>query len=201
MVLKKRKSLYLVPVILSIAITALPLLTTKWIDLEKSLYLMYITEFTLGLWIFIYIYKSHLRIGSLTILLPCLLLILFIQIIVYAKREPSFEAFQISNDYIIPYLFAILVVPFYEECIYRGCLVDFFCNIFKGDLILPIVLSSATFCGMHTQYTGLLNFAVLFIVSIILSFSRIKSGSLLSPMLLHSSMNAFVILLSNLNVF
>ncbi|AYU97779.1 CPBP family intramembrane metalloprotease (plasmid) [Enterobacter cloacae] len=54
---------------------------------------------------------------------------------------------------------------------------------------------------MHTQYTGLLNFAVLFIVSIILSFSRIKSGSLLSPMLLHSSMNAFVILLSNLNVF
>ncbi|HBH9258395.1 CPBP family intramembrane metalloprotease [Enterobacter bugandensis] len=201
MELKKRKDLYLVPVIISIAITALPLLTTKWVGLEKSLYFMYIAEFALGLWIFIYIYKSHLRIGGLTTLLTCLLLILFIQLIIYVKKEPDFEALHIPSYYITPYLFAIFVVPFYEECIYRGCLMDFFCNIFKGGLILPIVLSSAIFCGMHTQYTGLLNFAVLFIVSIILSFSRIKSGSLLSPMLLHSSMNAFVILLSNLNVF
>lgn len=201
MELKKRNILYLAPVILSIAITALPLLTTKWIDLEKSLYLMYVTEFILGLWILIYIYKSNLRIGNLKVLLTCLLLILFIQAVIYAKREPSFEALHIPNDYIIPYFFAIFVVPFYEECIYRGCLVDFFCNIFKGNLILSIVLSSGIFCGMHTQYTGLLNFAVLFIVSIIFSFSRIKSGSLLSPMLLHSSMNAFVILLSNLSVF
>lgn len=163
---------------------------------------MYIAEFILSIWILVYIYnKSHWRIGSLTMLLTCLILILFIQLVIYAKREPSLETFHIPNDYIAPYLLAIFVVPFYEECIYRGCLVDFFCNIFKGNLILPILLSSVIFCGMHTQYTGLLDFTVLFVASLIFSFSRIKSGSLLSPMLLHSSMNAFVILLSNLNVF
>ncbi|AYU97780.1 hypothetical protein EEI76_22390 (plasmid) [Enterobacter cloacae] len=126
MELKKRKDLYLVPVIISIAITALPLLTTKWVGLEKSLYFMYIAEFALGLWIFIYIYKSHLRIGGLTTLLTCLLLILFIQLIIYVKKEPDFEALHIPSYYITPYLFAIFVVPFYEECIYRGCLMDFF---------------------------------------------------------------------------
>ncbi|WP_455816636.1 CPBP family glutamic-type intramembrane protease [Pseudomonas cerasi] len=57
----------------------------------------------------------------------------------------------------------------------------------------PVVLLSAVFSGMHTEYTSPLDFLSLFLISLILSFARVKSGSLLPSMLLHSVMNAFVI--------
>ncbi|EKS7109478.1 TPA: CPBP family intramembrane glutamic endopeptidase [Enterobacter ludwigii] len=198
---RKNIIFYLVPVLFSIAITSLPLLTTRWIGLEKSLYAMYITEGILGAWVISYIYKCCLKLGSKMLLFKFLVLIIFIQIIFYVKREPNFGVFHISTDHIIPYLFAIFIIPFSEECIYRGCLIDFFSGIFKGNVIWPVMLSSAVFCGMHTQYSSALDFTVLFVVSLIFSFARLKSGSLLPSIILHSFMNCFVILLSNLNVF
>lgn len=149
----------------------------------------------------LFLYKWNWKIGHKITFLKYLFLIFLLQMFFYVKREPDFSSFHFSNDHIIPYLFAIFVMPFSEEYIYRGCLVDFFRYIFKHNIIWPVVLSSIVFCAMHTQYTRVLDFTVLFLVSVILSFSRIKSGSLLPPVLLHSSMNAFVILLSNLNVF
>ncbi|MBA7771679.1 CPBP family intramembrane glutamic endopeptidase [Enterobacter ludwigii] len=50
-------------------------------------------------------------------------------------------------------------------------------------------------------FPSALDFTVLFVVSLIFSFARLKSGSLLPSIILHSFMNCFVILLSNLNVF
>lgn len=201
MAFRNNRFLYLTPVLFFIAITALPLLTTKWIGLEKSLYLMYLIDFFTGIVVVTFIYKENWKFGSATTFITLLIIIFFIQIVFYVKRVPNFDLLQISRDHIIPYLFAVFVIPFAEECIYRGCLFDFFLVIFKNNVIWPVALSSIIFCGMHTQYTRLLDFTVLFFASIIFCLSRIKSGSLLPPVLLHSFMNAFVILLSNLDVF
>ncbi|KKY80310.1 hypothetical protein OA46_20340 [Enterobacter cloacae] len=94
----------------------------------------------------------------------------------------------------------VLVVPCYEEIIYRGCAFGFVCSIYKKNLIIPCVITSLFFCLMHGQYYNFLDQAILFIVSMLLLRIRIKSRSLFYPMLVHSSMNAFVILLNIQNL-
>ncbi|WP_265012014.1 CPBP family glutamic-type intramembrane protease, partial [Klebsiella variicola] len=58
------------------------------------------------------------------------------------------------------------------------------------------VLTSLFFCFMHFQYYNVLDQIVLFVVSVLLLMVRIKSQTPLYPMLMHSGMNAFVILLN-----
>lgn len=128
----------------------------------------------------------------------CLLLIISIQTAVCLVLDGSTTSLQFSTDYILPFLVVICFVPFYEECIYRGCLIDVFHHFFKYGLVLPIVLSSVIFSGMHVQHSGILYYVVLFFISLILSFARVKSGGLLPSMLLHSLMNTFVLVLNTL---
>lgn len=183
----------IVLVIFSIAITALPLLTMKWIGFESSLYLMYTLEVLLGIVIVLFVYKEEWRFGDNHVFFKCLFLIFVIQTSLCINQEGSVKPFQLSVEYILPFLVVTFLVPFYEECIYRGCLIDIFYHFFKGSVVWPVVLSSAFFSGMHTQYTSPVDFLALFLISLILSFARVKSGSLLPSMLLHSVMNAFVI--------
>ncbi len=177
----------------SIAVTALPLLTIKWIGFEGSLYLMYTLEFLLGIAIFLFFYKGDWRFGDSNIFLRCLFFIILIQAIICINQEERVKTFQFSVEYILPFFVVTFLVPFYEECIYRGCLIDIFQYFFKGSVVVSVILSSVIFSGMHTQYTSPQYFIALFLISLILSFARVKSGSLLPSMLLHSVMNAFVL--------
>ena len=111
-------------------------------------------------------------------------------------RENSIQSVQFSFNQVLPLFLAFFVVPFYEECIYRGCLVDFLLLVFKINPVIPVVLTSVIFSAMHTQYSSLLDFSALFAVSVIFSVARLKSGSLLPSIVLHSLMNAFVIVLN-----
>lgn len=188
--------IYLAPVLLSIGITALPLLTLEWVGLEKSLYLMYLLEFILSMGVVIFLYRQPWVLGNKRFFFKCLLLIISIQLLIYMMRESSTQSVQLFVSQAFPLFLAFFVVPFYEECIYRGCLIDFLSLIFKRNPIIPVVLSSLVFSAMHTQYSSLLDFFVLFAVSIIFSVARFKSGSLLPSIILHSSMNVFVIALN-----
>lgn len=188
----------IVLVIFSIAITALPLLTIKWVGFESSLYIMYTLEFLLGIIIVLFFYKGVWKLGDNYYFLKCLFLIFLIQAAVCMVQEGSVKPFQLSIEYMLPFLVVTFLVPFYEECIYRGCLIDIFHHVFKGSVVWSVVLSSAFFSGMHTQYTTPVNFLALFLISLILSFARSKSGSLLPSMLLHSVANAFSLLFNAL---
>ncbi|HHO8493883.1 CPBP family intramembrane metalloprotease [Klebsiella pneumoniae] len=68
-----------------------------------------------------------------------------------------------------------LVVPYYEEIVYRVCAFGFLCTIYKKNLIIPCVLTSLFFCFMHFQYYNALDQIVLFVVSVLLLMVRIKS--------------------------
>ncbi|WPU22501.1 type II CAAX endopeptidase family protein [Cedecea neteri] len=176
----------------SIAITALPLVTMKWIGFENSLFLMYTLEFLLGIIAVLFIYRGEWRFGGNDVFFKCLFFIFVIQTAVFIIKDGNVKSFQLSAEYILPFLFVTFLVPFYEECIYRGCLIDIFHHVFKGSIVLPVILSSIIFCGMHAQYTSPIDFITLFLMSLIFSFARVKSGSLLPSMLLHSITNAFV---------
>lgn len=188
--------IYLAPVLLSIGITALPLLTLEWVGLEKSLYLMYLLEFALSVGVVIFLYRKPWVLGNRSVFFKCLLLVILIQLLIYIMREGPTQSVQLSVNQVLPLFLAFFVVPFYEECIYRGCLIDFLCLIFKRNLIIPVAFSSLVFSAMHTQYSNLLDFFVLFFVSVIFSVARLKSGSLLPSIILHSLMNVFVIALN-----
>ncbi|WP_370605507.1 type II CAAX prenyl endopeptidase Rce1 family protein [Citrobacter braakii] len=58
------------------------------------------------------------------------------------------------------------------------------------------MITSLFFSLMHFQYYNILDQSVLFVVSMLLLVVRIQSKSLFYSMLIHSGMNAFVILLN-----
>ena len=188
--------IYFAPVLLSIGITAFPLLTLEWVGLEKSLYLMYLLEFILSVGVVIFLYRQPWVLGNKRFFFKCLLLIISIQLLIYMMKESSIQSVQFPFNQALPLFLAFFAVPFYEECIYRGCLIDFLRLIFKRNTIMPIVLTSLIFSAMHTQYSSVLDFSVLFAASAIFSVARIKSGSLLPSIILHSLMNVFVIALN-----
>lgn len=196
MAFRKIIILYFLPVLFSIGITALPLLTLEWVGLEKSFYLMYFLELLLSVVVVIFVYKKPWTLGDKKTFIKCLLILILMQLTIFITKDFSIRNVHMSINQPFPLLFAVLVVPFYEECIYRGCLLDFLYFIFKRNIIIPAVLTSVIFSAMHTQYSSVLDYSVLFTISLVLSFARFKSGSLLPPMILHSLMNAFVIALN-----
>ena len=119
----------------------------------------------------------------------------FIQLAVYCYRD-SFFHYETSHINWMVVIVLTLVVPYYEEIVYRVCAFGFLSTIYKKNLIIPCVLTSLFFCLMHFQYYNILDQIVLFVVSFLLLMVRIKSQSPLYPMLMHSGMNAFIILLN-----
>lgn len=185
----------------SVALTGVPLLTIPRIGLEYSLYLLFSLEFVLGLGVGFLIYRGDLKITKIRLLLNCLFIIMSLQLLSYVLKAHSIGSASLSIKNLIPYFFTILIIPFYEEIFYRGCLFDFLRGIYTRDLIFPSVMSSIVFCVMHTQYTDLFDYVIIFAISMVLAFSRVKSGGLSMPILLHSSMNAFVIILNIQSMF
>ncbi|WP_228286356.1 CPBP family intramembrane glutamic endopeptidase [Klebsiella pneumoniae] len=91
---------------------------------------------------------------------------------------------------------ATLVVPYYEEIVYRVCAFGFLCSIFRKNLLIPSLITSVFFCVMHSQYYNILDQAILFVVSMLLLKVRIKSKGIFYPMVIHAGMNFFVLMLN-----
>ncbi|HHQ6724436.1 TPA: CPBP family intramembrane glutamic endopeptidase [Serratia fonticola] len=190
-------------VILSVAITSLPLLTVKFIGLEKSVIIVLVVEFfsALGLHFFLlhhyaqYKLTIELKREFIKKTLALLLLILTIQFSVFVYKINVYHSNIIKPDFMS--IFAIVfIIPFYEEIFYRGCLFGTICSICKRNVIIPSVITSLLFCLMHTQYYSIPDQFVLFSLSLMLIYIRIETRSLSYPMLLHSGMNVFVVFLN-----
>jgi hypothetical protein len=90
-------------------------------------------------------------------------------------------------------LMLTLIIPFYEEIFYRGCLFGGLCSVFRKHIIIPIIFSSLVFSLMHTQFVSVLEYVLMFVVGVIISYSRVVTKGLLAPIAIHSGMNVFVI--------
>lgn len=80
----------------------------------------------------------------------------------------------------------VIVAPIYEEMVFRGLLWSGISEQFspqRGTIIASIV-TSVVFAVIHLQY-GLYEITTIMLLALIFCYARIKSGSLLLPIMLH----------------
>ncbi|HCP6539493.1 TPA: CPBP family intramembrane metalloprotease [Escherichia coli] len=85
-----------------------------------------------------------------------------------------------------------LLVPVYEEIVFRGCLFNSFKFWFQDNIYIPAIVTSVIISALHLQYTYFRTFLMLFLVSLVLISEKIKSNGLLIPILLHMAMNVAI---------
>ena len=85
----------------------------------------------------------------------------------------------------------VIVAPFYEELIFRGILWSAVAEQFPSSLysehrgaIVASMVTSLIFAIIHLQY-GIYEISTIVVLALIFCYARIKSGSLLLPILLH----------------
>ena len=81
----------------------------------------------------------------------------------------------------------VVIAPLYEELVFRGLLwsaiAEQFTDARRGVLVASL-LTSVVFAFIHMQY-GIYEISTIVVLALIFCYARIKSGSLLLPMLLH----------------
>lgn len=200
---KQSAIVFLAVVILSTIVTLSPTATLRYVGLDIAFFIMFITEVVISTFVYLFYLKKYpecrikIKVDSAAVKFSAisLLIITLIQLAVYCYRDYLYHYEPYHLNW-IAVLVATLLVPYYEEIIYRACAFGFLCSIFKKNIIIPCVITSLFFSLMHFQYYNILDQSVLFVVSMLLLGARIKSRSLFYPMLIHSGMNAFVILLN-----
>jgi len=201
---KKKISFFLATsFVLSVVFTSIPLFIMKYVSIETSLMIMFFIEFSFGVSVYMVILRHfpHYKIipernpEFIKKTLILFILITLIQTAVFLYNISTFQTQVVNLDF-LTLISLVFIIPFYEEIFYRGCLFGFVCSIYNKNLILPGIISSLTFCLMHTQYFSFLYQAILFTISSMLIYIRIKTKSLFYPIILHSGMNAFVVLLN-----
>lgn len=195
--------IYFVVVALSTAITLSPAITLRYVDMDIAFFIILFFQSLIASATYIFLLRKtpgfNIRIkvdeGGVKFFGLLFLLIILIQLTVYCFRDYLYH-YNPSQINWMAIVVLTLIVPYYEEIIYRACTFAFLCTVFRDKLIIPTIITSLFFCLMHIQYYNLLDQMILFITSILLLMVRIKTKSLLYPMLMHSGMNAFVILLN-----
>jgi len=141
--------------------------------------------------------KGLLRIG---IFFPLFLCVLFIQYVIplvfFTQQAESWSASQLGLEDHVFWLNAvmmILIVPIYEEIVFRGCLFSVFRYWFGNNIYAAGIVVSLIFSVCHLQYLDWRSFVTLFLVSCVFVAGRVKSGGILLPVFLHILMNMAVI--------
>ncbi len=194
---------FFVVVVISSIATLIPSIMLYHVTLDMAFSFMFALEFLIAVVTYFFFLRKlpacKIRIktdvATVKISVFSFLTIIFIQLVVYCYRDYlyHFEPSQISW---IAVLVATLVVPYYEEIVYRVCAFGFLCSIFRKNLLIPSLITSVFFCVMHSQYYNILDQTILFIVSMLLLKVRIKSKGIFYPMVIHAGMNFFVIMLN-----
>ncbi|WP_038257631.1 CPBP family intramembrane glutamic endopeptidase [Yokenella regensburgei] len=158
---------------------------------------MVIIEFSMALTVYlVYLRKlSEFRFSKfkkIDFILPLSLIIVIQAGCIYFNSKFNGASENLIFD-VRSILMLTLIIPFYEEIFYRGCLFGGLCSVFRKHIIIPIIFSSLVFSLMHTQFVSVLEYVLMFVVGVIISYSRVVTKGLLAPIAIHSGMNVFVI--------
>ncbi|WP_026349065.1 CPBP family intramembrane glutamic endopeptidase [Psychrobacter lutiphocae] len=90
-------------------------------------------------------------------------------------------------------LVMVVVAPIYEEVVFRGLLWSALTEQFEGTkgVWIASLVTSAIFALIHLQYEWY-EMGVIFVLALLLSYARAKSGSLLLPIIIHIVNNGAV---------
>lgn len=203
---KKGALLSLSLFILMYILTALPLLFPNRVELiESGLYLPYcfLIEFffIVPIYFLKFIKKEGFGAGNFSLMqfiifFSLILIIQFIIPIIFFHQDKEVVNHQqpLLSLYVIilTQISYILLVPVYEEISIRGGLFGSL-EYFLKSKVLAACITSLIFSLLHTQYSGLKPFVLLYLISLTLVAARIFSNGLLLPVLLHVLMNGMVI--------
>ncbi|EBY5753480.1 CPBP family intramembrane metalloprotease [Salmonella enterica subsp. enterica serovar Give] len=98
-------------------------------------------------------------------------------------------------DVILTLLAIFILAPLNEETLFRGIMLNVFRSRYSWTMWLGALITSLLFAAVHMQYQNMLTLAEMFLVGLITSAARIRSGGLLLPILLHMEATTLGLLL------
>ncbi|MBW6047798.1 CPBP family intramembrane metalloprotease [Klebsiella pneumoniae] len=193
--------------LLFVAITYVPVMFKDYNNIhsqEIALSVLYATEFIVLVPLYLLFFSKRAGLGrgdfNVKVFLFLLILILLLQFITpWMLRIDKTEEWVVSQVTLEHYYFwlanlpLIFIVPVYEEMIFRGCLFNTFRYWLNDNVYLSAVSVSILFSILHTQYSDIRTLFILFLVSMVLIFARVKSNGILMSIILHMVMNMIVI--------
>lgn len=188
----------------SVMITFLPaLIYPKLLDMNLSFKIMVALEFIVAFVVYLVFYMR--RINPIKnrndIFILSLVVLISIQFLSYIMQKHDIGAINITSGNALSLFILAIIIPFYEEVFYRGCLFDALVSGFRGRLHIPCIITSIVFSLMHTQNSGVIAFLVMFFVSLVLINAKLKTKNILTPIFLHCGMNSFFILINMQSFF
>ncbi len=89
----------------------------------------------------------------------------------------------------------IFAAPVIEEIIFRGFLLNAGIGYGPNGKYIAILITSLLFALVHSQYHSPVTFIMIFVMSVIFCLVRIKTNSLIAPIVLHTLYNGIHMLL------
>ena len=109
------------------------------------------------------------------------------------------NAYQSSNNYLLLFMGMVIFGPITEELLFRGYVFRAWTESRLG-LYASIILISLLWAGIHLQY-DLYEMSMIFTLGLLLCWSRVKTGSLLTPITIHIFWNLISLIQTGQNVY
>lgn len=175
-----------------------PLFLMNYFDvgLDNSIYSMLFVETSLSALMYTLVLKGrkafNMRISQnkkTLIILFCVFVGAFILKTMpydfFNKNGPT-DAIELTPQLVITLM---LIVPFYEEIIFRGCLFGVFCFLFKKNILAAMIMTSIVFAVSHASFLNIGDQIELFLTGMLLNHARVLSKGFFYPISLHSFAN------------
>lgn len=135
--------------------------------------------------------KSKLSLWIIFSIILVFLNTIFYQISLLLEREPMLfmdSLAQTANPLWVLILAVVLIIPIYEELIFRGFMWSALVNS-KLGIIGASLITSGVFAWVHFQY-GVVELMMIFALALLFGMARLYSGSLKLPIFLHITNNS-----------
>lgn len=135
--------------------------------------------------------KSKLSLWIIFSIILVFLNTIFYQISLLLEREPMLfmdSLAQTANPLWLLILAVVLIIPIYEELIFRGFMWSALVNS-KLGIVGASLITSGVFAWVHFQY-GVVELMMIFALALLFGMARLYSGSLKLPIFLHITNNS-----------
>lgn len=190
--------LFFLTIILISLLSSWALRKTNLVTYNTIIPIMSSTIFLVTYPFYLSVYKHHKGCGlgefKKRPFFTILVTIVFLQLILALNSQNNSQSCggTINKVFIASAIAICLISPIYEEYIFRGVIFGALRNNIGLNNYTSAFLTSILFISLHWYYDNLSLFT-LFIVSMLLSYLRVLTNGVLSPMLLHIIMNVAIL--------